>query len=72
MSQYCIIGICQRAINIINCAQDGASVITEHGAVKEKIRIYFNIKATRTKWIQIILKTMFEFMLNDLNQDVVL
>ena len=62
MSQYCIIRICQRAINIINCAQEGASLITEQGVVKEKMRICFNIKATRTKWIQSILKTMFEFM----------
>ena len=52
MSQYCIIRICQRAINIINCAQEGASLITEQGVVKEKMRICFNIKATRTKWIQ--------------------
>ena len=32
-------------------------------AVKKKMRICFNIKATRTKWIQSILNTMFEFML---------
>ena len=29
MSRYCIIRICQRAINIINGAQEGASSITE-------------------------------------------
>ena len=34
MSQYCIIRICQRAINIINYAQEGASLITEQGAEK--------------------------------------
>ena len=62
MSQCCIISVCQRAFNIINCGEEGASLITEQGAVKEKMRICFNIKATRTKWIQSIL-TMFEFML---------
>ena len=36
MSQYCITNISQRTINIINCAQEGASLITEQGAVKEK------------------------------------
>ena len=57
MSQCCIISVCQTAINIINCAQEGASFITEQGIVKEKIHISFNIKATWTTWIQIILKT---------------
>ena len=66
MSQYCIISISQRTINIINCAQEGESLITEQGAVKEKMRICFNIKATQTKWIQSILKTMFEFMLTQM------
>ena len=36
MSQYRIISICQRTINIINCAQEGASLTTKQGAVKEK------------------------------------
>ena len=36
MSQYCIIRICQRTINIIKCVQEGPSLITEQGAVKEK------------------------------------
>ena len=40
MSQYCIIRICQRAINIINCAQEGASLIAEEWAVKEKTPIF--------------------------------
>ena len=64
MSQYCMIRICQRAVNIVNCIQGwgGPSLITEQVAVKEKMRICFNIKATRTKWIQSILKTMFQFM----------
>ena len=62
-SQYRIISICQRTINIINCAQEGASLISKQGAVKKKMRICFNIKATGTKWIQGILKAMFEFML---------
>ena len=61
MSQYRIISICQRTINIINCAQEGAS-ISKQGAVKKKMRICFNIKTTGTKWIQSILKIMFEFM----------
>ena len=36
MSQYCIIRICERAINVINCDQEGASLITEPGAVRKK------------------------------------
>ena len=32
------------------------------------MRISFNIKATETNWIQIILKAMFEFMLKQLTQ----
>ena len=36
MSQYRIISICQRDINIINCAQDGASLITKERAVEKK------------------------------------
>ena len=63
MSQYRIISICQRTINIINCAQEGASLISKQGAVKKKMRICFNIKAAETKWIHSILKAMFEFML---------
>ena len=44
-------------------AQEGAFLISKQGAVKEKkMRICFNIKATRLKWIQRILKTMFEFI----------
>ena len=36
MSQYRIISICQRTINIFNCAQEGASLISKQGAVKKK------------------------------------
>ena len=36
MSQYRIINICQRTINIINCAQEGASLVTKQRAVKKK------------------------------------
>ena len=36
MSQYCIISICQRTINIINCAQEGAFLINKQRAVKKK------------------------------------
>ena len=39
MSQYRIISICQRTINIINCPQGGASLISKQGAVKKKMRI---------------------------------
>ena len=39
------------------------SLITKQEASKEKMRICFNIKATRSKWIQSILKTMFELTL---------
>ena len=63
MNQYRIISICQRTIGIINCAQEGASLISKQGAVKKKMRISFNINVTRTKWIQSVLKTMFKFML---------
>ena len=31
-----IISICQRTTNIINCAQQDASLITKQGAVKKK------------------------------------
>ena len=68
MSQYCITNIYQRTINIINCAQEGASLITEQGAVKEKMQICFNLKVTQIKWIQSILKTMFKFMLTQMTQ----
>ena len=50
------------SISFINCAQGCASLISKQGPVKKKMCICFNIKATRTKWIQSILKTMFEFM----------
>ena len=51
------------SISFINCAQEGVSLITKERAVKQRMRICVNIKATRTKWIQSIFKTMFEFML---------
>ena len=63
MSQYQIISICQRTINIINCAQEGASLNSKQGTVKKKMHISRNIKAIQTKWIQSILKTIFEFTL---------
>ena len=62
MIQHRIISICQRTINVINCAQEGASLICKQGAVRKKMRIYFKIKAARAKWIQSILKTMFELL----------
>ena len=36
MSQYRIISVFQRSINIINCAQKAASFITKLRAVKKK------------------------------------
>ena len=66
MSQYRIISICQRNINIINCTQECASLITKQEAVKKKMYVCFNIKATQSKWIQSILKTMFEFALTQM------
>ena len=59
ISQYRIISVIQRTTNIINCAKEGASLITKQGAVKKKICICFDIKATQTK----CLKTTFENML---------
>ena len=49
MSQYRIISICQRTINIFNCAQDGGPLISKQGVVKKKMRICFNIKVTGKK-----------------------
>ena len=34
------IGICQRTINIINCTQEGASLIIEQEAVKKKMLVW--------------------------------
>ena len=64
MSQYRILSIYQRTINIINCAQEGVSLISKQVAVKKKMRICFTIKATGTKRIRSILKALFEFMLS--------
>ena len=41
ISQCYVINVGQRAINIINCAQEGASLITEQEAVKEEMHICF-------------------------------
>ena len=49
MSQVQIIVICHRTISIINCTQEGASLITKQEAVKKKVLICFNIKVTQTK-----------------------
>ena len=38
--------VCQGTTNSINCAQESASFVTEQGAVKKKMHIYFNIKVT--------------------------
>ena len=66
MSQYRINSICQGTINIINCAQVGVSLITEQVAVKKKMGICFNIKVSRTKCVQSVLKIMFEFTLTQI------
>ena len=82
MSQYRIISIfdirifvirivsilsLQLSIAFINCAQECASLISKQREVKKKkMRICVNIKATRAKWIQSILKTMFQFMLTQM------
>ena len=63
MSQYGIISISQRTINIINCTQEGASLISKNETVKEKMCICFNVKAAVAKWIQSTLIVLFEFML---------
>ena len=49
ISQYQIIRICKRMINITNCAQEDASLISEQGTVKKKMHIFFNIKSTQIK-----------------------
>ena len=66
MSQYRINSICQGTINIINCAEVDASLITKQVAVKKEMGICFNIKVARTKCIQSILKTIFEFALTQM------
>ena len=43
------IGICQRTINIINCAQEGASLIIEQEAVKKKNAYLFEHQGHRNK-----------------------
>ena len=68
MSQYRINSICQGTINIMNCAEVDASLITKQVAVKKEMGICFNIKVARTKCIQSILKTMFEFTLTQMTQ----
>ena len=45
MSQIRIISICKRTISVINCAQEGISLISKQVTVKKKVRICFNIKA---------------------------
>ena len=68
MSQYRINSICQGTINIMNCAEVDASLITKQVAVKKEMGICFNIKVARTKCIQSILKTIFEFALTQMTQ----
>ena len=63
MSQYGIISISQRTINIIDCAQEGASLISKNGTVKEKMCICFKVKVTVAKWIQSTLIVLREFIL---------
>ena len=49
MSQYRIFSICQRTINIINCAQEGASLISKQRAVKKKNAYLFQHQGHRNK-----------------------
>ena len=72
MSQYRIISICQRTINVDNCGQEGASLDTKQETVNRKLLITFNIKATQAKLIQGVFKTMYEFVLKQIDQDLVL
>ena len=44
MRQYGLITICQRTTNIINCVQEGVSLITKKRALKKKMCICFNTK----------------------------
>ena len=46
MSQHRIISICQRTINIMNCAPEGATLICKQGVVKKKMCVCVNIKTT--------------------------
>ena len=57
------INVCQITTNIINCAQERASLITKQELVKKKMFNYFNIDVTQAKWIQSVLKAMFKFAL---------
>ena len=65
MSEYRIISICQRTINIINCAQEGVSLISKQGTVKKKNACLFQHHGHRNKMDSkmSILKAVFEFML---------
>ena len=72
MSQYRIISICQRTISVDNCGQEGASLDTKQETVNRKLLITFNIKATQAKLIQGAFKTMYEFVLKQIDQDLVL
>ena len=65
-SQYRITSIVKELCKIISFAQEKASLITKQGVVKKEMRICFNIRATQTKWIRNILKTIFEFMLTQM------
>ena len=49
MSQYRIISICQRTINVINCAQEAASLISKTGPVKKKKANLFQHQGHRNK-----------------------
>ena len=62
MSQYRIISICQRTINIIKCAQEVASLTIKRGALKEKNAYFFQHQGHRNKMDSEYLEN-FEFML---------
>ena len=49
MSQYRILSIYKGTINIINCAQEGESLISKQGAVKKKNAYLFQHQGHRNK-----------------------
>ena len=74
MGQYRIISICQRAINMINCTQERASLISKKRAVKKKNAYLFQHQGNRNKMDSEYLEgsVWIYTRASDLDQDVVL
>ena len=74
MSEYRIISICQRTINIINCAQEGVSLISKQGTVKKKNACLFQHHGHRNKMDSEYLESYVGIYVHasDLDQGVVL